>query len=211
MAGAVSVAAVALASVGPAQAALVDRGGGLVYDSDRNLTWLADPALLPGPMAHLDAAQFAAGFEYAGGSDWLLPQAAFIDSGCAGAEGFGCIDSDMGHLFHQLLGGSPGTSVFDSSGDTAEEIANVALMPALAESWFWSWQIADDGATTAFAFNFGNGLQHIRDVELSGRLLLVHSGDLGAAATVDSPPTLPLVLAAAALALLARPKRRRKS
>jgi hypothetical protein len=193
-------ASMAVALPAPTQAALVDRGGGLVYDAERDLTWFVDPALLPGPMTQDNAAQFAADFEYAGGTDWLLPQAAFFDPGCAGAEGFGCIDSDMAHLFHQRLGGTAGSSVFDSSGDTAEEIANVALLPALAESWFWSWQIADDGGGTAFAFHFGNGLQLIRDSQLSGRVLLVHAGDLGTAMPVDSPPTLPLVLTAVALA-----------
>jgi hypothetical protein len=39
---------------GAAQADLVDRGGGMIYDTTRNITWLADlnytrPALTPAP------------------------------------------------------------------------------------------------------------------------------------------------------------------
>ncbi len=201
-------AGLALAAAGPAQAALVDRGGGLVYDTERDLTWLAAPALLPGPLAWLPAAEFASDFVYAGGSNWLLPDTPFFDSACTESEGFGCIDSDMGHLFYQQMGGQPGESVFDTTGDTPEQLAAVALMPALADAWFWSWQIADDGGGSAFAFHFGTGLQQVRDTGLSGRVLLVHSGDLGAVATVDTPPTLPLALAATALLLLVRPRRR---
>lgn len=197
-------AGLALGATLPATAALVDRGGGLVYDPARDLTWLAAPALLPGPLSHGDAAQFALGFVHAGGSDWLLPLTSFVDAGCAGAVGFGCSDSQMALLFHQRLGGRPGESVFDASGDTPEELANLALFPALAADWFWSWQVADDGANTAFAFDFGNGEQAIRDASLAGRVLLVHAGDLGAPNRVDSPPTLPLVLAATAFAVVAR-------
>lgn len=188
----------------PTWAALVDRGGGLVYDTERDITWLADPALLPGPTTRLAAAQFALDFVYAGGSDWLLPLNPFADAGCPGAVGFGCVDSQMGHLFHQRLGGRPGESVFDATGDTAGEIANVARFPVLAEDWFWSWQVTNDGATAAFAFHFGTGEQAVRDAALTGRVLLVHAGDLGAPNRVDSPPTLPLVLAATAFAVMAR-------
>lgn len=199
--------ALSAAPLGSARAALVDRGGGLVHDTERNITWLAAPALLPGPLAWADAVQFAGDFVHAGGSDWRLPLSAFADAGCPGALGFGCTGSQMGHLFHERLGGAPGESVFDAAGDSADELAALALFPALSEGWFWSWQVADDGAGTAFAFHFGTGEQAIRDTSLAGGVLLVHAGDLGAGQPVSTPPTLPLVLAASALMLLWRPRR----
>lgn len=209
-AAALSLAIGVFGAAAPAQAALVDRGGGLVYDTERDLTWLTAPALLPGVALNwLDAAEFASDFVFAGGANWLLPQTPFADAGCAGAEGFGCIGSQMGHLFHERLGGQPGESVFDTTGDSADDVAAVALFPALQSAWFWSWQLADDGANTAFAFHFGTGEQAIRDTTLSGRVLLVHNGDLGAASAVDSPPTLPLVLAALLAGFVARPRWRR--
>lgn len=210
---ALSLAALLCAAPPPAEAALVDRGGGLVYDSSTNLTWLAAPALLPGPMNWLDAATFASDFVHAGVANWLLPDAPFFDSGCAAGVGMGCVDSDMGRLFHQQLGGQAGESVFDSTGDSAAEIAAVALMSALADAWFWSWQIADDGANSAFAFHFGTGNQAILNTALNARVLLVHAGDIGAdfvsPGQVDAPPTLPLVLGALAAAFLVRRPRRR--
>lgn len=35
-------ASLLIAASGAGQAALIDRGGGLVYDTDLNITWLAD-------------------------------------------------------------------------------------------------------------------------------------------------------------------------
>lgn len=209
---ALSLAALLCAAPPPAEAALVDRGGGLVYDSQADLTWLAAPALLPGPMNWLDAATFASDFVHAGHAGWLLPDTPFFDSGCAAGVGLGCVDSDMGRLFHQQLGGHPGESVFDTTGDSADEIAAVAMMPALANAWFWSWQIGDDGANSAFAFNFGAGNTALLSTALNARVLLVHAGDIGAdlvaPGRVDSPPTLPLVLGALAAAFMLRPSRR---
>ena len=37
-----AVAAALVALSGAAQAALVNRGGGMIYDTTRNITWLAD-------------------------------------------------------------------------------------------------------------------------------------------------------------------------
>lgn len=205
-AAAVALGLAVFGAAAPAQAALVDRGGGLVYDTERDLTWLAEPALLPGALNWLEAAEFASDFVFAGGANWFLPHTPFVDAGCAGAEGLGCTGSQMGHLFHERLGGEPGESVFDTAGDSADEVAAVALFPALQSAWFWSWQLADDGANTAFAFHFGSGEQAIRDTTLGGRVLLVHNGDLGTANAVDSPPTLPLVLAALLAGFVARPR-----
>lgn len=209
---ALSLSALLCAAPPPAQAALVDRGGGLVYDSQADLTWFAAPALLPGPMNWLDAASFALDFVHAGGADWLLPGTPFVDSGCPTGVGSGCVDSDMGRLFHHLLGGNAGESVFDATGDSADEIAGVAMMPALANTWFWSRQVGDDGANTAFAFDFGSGTTALHGTGLNLHLLLVHAGDLGAdlvaPSRVDTPPTLPLVLGALAAAFLLRPARR---
>ena len=37
-----AAASAMVALSGAAQAALVDRGGGMIYDTTRNITWLAD-------------------------------------------------------------------------------------------------------------------------------------------------------------------------
>jgi hypothetical protein len=67
-----------------------------------------------------------------------------------------------------------------------------------------SWQAADDGSNTAYAFNFGIGQQLIRSSTLAGRVLLVHAGELGATSPVHARPSLPLVLTAGTLAAALR-------
>jgi len=88
-------------AAGVAQAALVDRGGGLIYDTTFNITWLqnANPAAgsvyddgwssTDGRMSFANATAWAANFSYfdpANGvtySDWRLPQG--VDLGAPGA------------------------------------------------------------------------------------------------------------------------------
>lgn len=73
-------AAVALVLPAPAEAALHDRGNGLIYDDQLDLTWLqdADYAMTSGyrPDGRLnwfEANEWAAGLVYGGLDDWRLP------------------------------------------------------------------------------------------------------------------------------------------
>jgi hypothetical protein len=99
-----------------ASAALVPWvGGKLVYDTNRDITWVADANLcltlgncvngdVAGGMLWNDANQWAADLNYLGYRDWRLPTALDL----AGSEpclGFNCSSSEMGHLFYDELGG----------------------------------------------------------------------------------------------------------
>jgi hypothetical protein len=99
-------------SANSVQAALHDRGGGLIYDDHLDVTWLQDPSLLGGLMTWSDADAAVASFSYfdtvrnVTWSDWRLPSA--LNSDGSGPCGFdtGCTDSEMGHLFYTELGNS---------------------------------------------------------------------------------------------------------
>lgn len=69
------VAAAMLALSGMAQAALIDRANGTVYDSINNITWLKDWAVTSnsGPIDWATATSWAEGLTFAGSSDWVLP------------------------------------------------------------------------------------------------------------------------------------------
>jgi len=87
-----------LIAAGSAQAVLIDRGGGLIYDSTLNITWLqnATPAAgsvyddgwnaFDGRMSFVNAQAWAANLNYTVGavtySDWRLPQG--VDFGAPG-------------------------------------------------------------------------------------------------------------------------------
>lgn len=64
---------------GAAQAALIDRGGGMIYDTDLNITWLADANYAKtsgydadGAMTWAAANTWASSLVYGGFSDWRL-------------------------------------------------------------------------------------------------------------------------------------------
>lgn len=69
-----------VAMSGAAQAALIDRGGGMIYDDVLNITWLQDANYAKtsgydadGRMTWDDAMTWAANLSYGGYDDWRLP------------------------------------------------------------------------------------------------------------------------------------------
>ena len=167
-----AAAAAMVALTGAAQAALINRGGGMIYDSTRNITWLADLNYAHtsghngagvdanGRMNWYAAMDWAANPEYGGYSDWRLPTTMLNDPTCSGgeynysSEGIGCLGSEMGGLFNTELGRRPSwtgfTSMFgwaaETSDDTPEQIANQALFRNLQEYGYWSSTIIDFGS-----------------------------------------------------------------
>lgn len=115
-----------LASSGLAGAALVDRGGGLLYDDVLNLTWLQDANLaktsghdVDGRMSWADATSWAAGLDYGGYTDWRLPT--LVDTGAPGCDnanagtdcgynvqtydgGTGTVYSELAYMYYVNLG-----------------------------------------------------------------------------------------------------------
>ena len=89
-----------VAMPGAAQATLIDRGGGMIYDDVLNITWLQDANYAktsrydkgvagdewdkPGMMTWSEATAWAADLSYGGYTDWRLPT--MIDTGAAGCD-----------------------------------------------------------------------------------------------------------------------------
>ena len=165
---------------GPAQAALLDRGGGLIYDSDLNITWLKDANYAATQFAASSGAQgdadglmnwsaanaWAAGLTYGGYSDWRLPTTLQPDASCgssfdAGAPygvqsyGYNCTGSELGHLFYTELGGTAGSSIL-ASGDP-----DLALFQNIQSNVYWSGTAYAPGpAFFAWIFGTSNGYQN---------------------------------------------------
>ncbi|MDP2785811.1 MAG: DUF1566 domain-containing protein [Sulfurimicrobium sp.] len=87
---------------GVAQATLIDRGGGLIYDNVLNLTWLQDANYAKtsnydadGKMNWAEANTWAANLNYGGYSDWRLPT--LVDTGTSGCTDVAYTGTDCGY------------------------------------------------------------------------------------------------------------------
>ncbi len=113
-----------LALSGAAQATLIDRSGGMIYDDVLKITWLQDANYAKtsgydadGRMNWADANTWAANLSYGGYSDWRLPT--MVDTGTSGCDvansgsdcGYnvqtasgGTVYSEMAHMYYSNLG-----------------------------------------------------------------------------------------------------------
>lgn len=143
---AVSACAITFVSLS-ADAALVSRlGGQAVYDTDLDITWLADAnagagsafddgaSSTDGRMTWANANAWAASLTVGGFTDWRLPTTPVPDASCANASrssGFDCTGSEMGHLFYSELGGTAGSSILTGGDPDLALFANI-------QSTYWS-------------------------------------------------------------------------
>ena len=192
---------------GTAQAQLFDRGGGLIYDSTLNVTWLADANYAQtsgydadGRMNWNDAIAWVADLEYydavrnATYSDWRLPTLTDLGSpGCNYA--FGGTDcgynvdtasSELASLFYGALGNK---AVVNSSGqqqldhgliDDPNNPNDETLFSNLQSDYYWfGTPVALSGNTSAWFFRFATGEQYQALAAASlMRALAVRDGDL---------------------------------
>ncbi|MBI5659549.1 MAG: DUF1566 domain-containing protein [Nitrosomonadales bacterium] len=217
-----------LLSAASAHAALeLTLGGQGVYDTDLNVTWLADANLAAsntfgvsgigtgGYMTWYAAQSWIAGMNasnYLGFSDWRLPTTLQPDATCsiqAGGVSFGynCTGSEIGHLFYNELGGVAGLSI------TTTHNANYGLFQNIQSYLYWSG--TELGTVTNYALIPGNdgawffstvtGVQYAYNRNYYLFAMAVRPGQVAA---VPEPEMVAMLLAG--LGLLGFTARRRK-
>jgi len=155
-----------------ANAALWDRGGGMIYDDDLDITWLAD--------ANYSVA-WATGLSVGGYTDWRLPTTTQPDSGCSiqySGQGFGfnCTNSEMGHLFYNELSGTGGSSILTS---TDPDLALFSNIQGSNYGNYWSGtEYSLTPSTSAWHFFFSDGFQGQLDNGADGFVWAVRPGDV---------------------------------
>ena len=109
-----------------AQASLVARTGGMVYDTVNNITWAADANLAQtssydadGLMTWADAVAWADQLTLGGYTDWSLPSTPVED------YGYNVTSSQMGDLFYNQLGGVAFNSIATTHNDNYNLFTNV--------------------------------------------------------------------------------------
>jgi hypothetical protein len=163
---------------------LIDRGRGLLYDVERDLTWLQDTNYArtsgrspDGQMTWDDAKAWVARLNYLGIKEWRLPTA-LNEDGTGPCIGENCRESELGHLvFTAFPRPSPGAHLINW------------------QPFSIYWSSTEASATEAFAFKM-TGLKQGRlvkdpwavDPSLGGPIPLadvvltwpVHDGDVAA-------------------------------
>ena len=180
---------ISLACSLPAEAALYDRGGGLIYDDVQDITWLQNAnsgagsayddndrggTIDDGQMSFGNALLWADTLTYydvvrnVTWDDWRLPVAVQPDASCSSPSyslGFGCTGSEMGHLYN----------VDGVSTATPRLFLNIQ-----SDLYYWSgtWINLPPGAHVS-VFNFGTGHQSGEDEPYGIYAWAVRDGDVG--------------------------------
>ncbi len=165
-------------AAGSANAALMSRAGGQAYyDTDLDVTWLADANYAQtsgydsdGKMTWSEAHTWIATLNTAnhlGVNQWRLPVTVQPDASClyqGSGQGSGpyCTASDMGHLFNVegIASFSPGSFIH------------------VLGNYYWSETTYAPTPSWAWMFYFLGGTQDAGDKDVSHYAWAVHSGDI---------------------------------
>ena len=173
-----SLILIAVVSPRATDAALIERLGGFVYDTDLDITWLAH-ANLAGNVSWFQAINWAESLEVGGHSDWRLPSIA-----------------EMQHLYVDELDGTRPLPIRESSDVDVALFTDIAPAVGGTIDVYWSNEETFEDLNFARAFSFnnfntsgdwrneykGNGYNHAWGV---------HAGDIGL--PVPEPSTALLV------------------
>lgn len=151
-------------------------GGEAVYDSDLQITWLADANLAAsndfgvrfiepdGWTDAISARNFVAAMNlenYLGFSDWRLPSTLQPDPSCGTQNGIGSLDfnctgGEMGHLFYNELGGLANQDIADTHDAGFSLFRNVQ---SRGLSYWSGTESGSQGSGSTWSFEFGSGRQ----------------------------------------------------
>ena len=184
-----------------AQAALVARPGGMVYDTTLNITWLQNWNI-NGRMNWTTANNWANNLVYGGFDDWRLPTSLNADGTgpCGDIGNFNCSGSEMGHMFYNNWGATAGNAF--STGSNA---ANLALFTNVQSYIYWSGTEYAPQPDRAWLFSTFDGGQYFAEKGSALYAVAVRPGD--AAAAVPEPQTLALALLAFGAMVVVRRRR----
>ncbi len=196
---AICLSMLALGYIASVDAALLSRLEGLaVYDTDRDITWLADANagagsvyddgrnLTDGLMSWEKAKEWTASLTVGGFTDWRLPTTLIPDtsSGCSNPsdpQASACSGSEIGHLYYTELeggvfaGNAPANGIQDSGDPDLSLFSNI--QSAAGQGGIY-WTSTDFSPARAWAFDLNKGSQSGRVKSLHHYAWAVRQGDV---------------------------------
>ena len=195
-----------------ANAALVSRDldGNLTtaeayYDNVADLTWLANTNI-NGGMNWVNANTWAAGLNINGYTGWRLPSTVQPDATCDSQNvdgqdyGNNCTGSEMGNLYHTVLGNGSGIGALVNTGPFSN----------LHGSIYWSaTEYAPDTLTHAWRFSTDYGFQGVSGKSSGLYAWAVQTGDIGAAVSTVPVPAAIWLFGSGFVGLIALTRRKK--
>jgi len=194
-----------------ANAGLIDRGNGMIYDNVKNITWLQDASLAGRSMNWSNSMAWAANLTYGGFSNWRLPtiNVSTLNGGCYYSKtgGTDCgynvltANSELAYMFYVNLGN---VSYYDTLGNSAQlgwNTLNTSFIDAATNNtvsfinlkpiYYWSGTEYARSTNNAWFFLASFGLQDFNFKSYNMYAWAVRDGDVGAVtSSVPEPGTL---------------------
>lgn len=208
-----AVCLIALLSVVNAHAALIDRGTGMIYDTELGITWMQDASYertsgySSGYMDAEEAQIWVDQLEFGGYSDWRLPNTLPVNSttynytqSFNGTSDIGynitSPNSEMAYMYYVNLGN---LGYYDKSGNAPQEnwgLRNTGPFINIQQVLYRSGTIADEPYNPGYSWGFGfwGGDQEVIHPTYSQGAWAVRDGDCGPSVSAGSDYVTGLVL-----------------
>ena len=141
------------------------------YDTEADLTWLADANAAGNAMNWDDAMGWVASLNVDGVTGWRL----YEDNGPY-CSPYDCTDSEMGNMFYNVLGGVAGSSITDVHNANYDLFSNI-----MTDAYYWSaTEFVPDPTNDAWHFHMISGSQDPYHKYIEMHVWAVQSGDVSA-------------------------------
>jgi len=167
-------------------AALIDNGGGLIYDDVLEITWSQ-----PSTQRTWDEANtLASGLMLGGVSGWRLPYVSVLSEAgplpsstppidCRNDGGPDCEDNELGYMYVKNLGSNPVSSLFPSLQPDGSYWSGTA--ESLDNAWFLSFSTGESlfGSKTSIGYSWAVHAGNVSPVPIPAAVWLFGSGLIG--------------------------------